>query len=227
MQYGQQQQFGQSQQQSYDRSYVHALPAGWVAGVDDASGQTYYFHEQTGQSQWETPQVADASTAMRATALYAYRASTRDELSLQPGDAIVDVMHAGKDWCTGTLRDHTGFFPASCVDLHAGRAPGDQEIIQYIAERLREPQVRIVSACVDILGSDIALNLLARTEQVQAEGGMVVPDTGMPRTGGGIYFKLLKDATHLPRDAQDAALLRIKREGRKVKSWEKAVGGWS
>jgi hypothetical protein len=28
---------------------------GWVAVVDDASGQTYYFNHQTGESQWETP----------------------------------------------------------------------------------------------------------------------------------------------------------------------------
>ena len=31
------------------------LPPGWVSGVDQASGQTYYYNEQTGQSQWEPP----------------------------------------------------------------------------------------------------------------------------------------------------------------------------
>lgn len=31
------------------------LPAGWVSGIDQASGQPYYFNEQTGQSQWEAP----------------------------------------------------------------------------------------------------------------------------------------------------------------------------
>ena len=56
---------------------------------------------------------------------------------------------------------------------------------------------------------------------------MIIPETGKPRTSGGVYFKLLKDATHLPRQAQEAALHRIKIEGKKVKSWEKAtVPGW-
>lgn len=32
-----------------------ALPYGWVSGVDEQSGQIYYYNEQTGQSQWEPP----------------------------------------------------------------------------------------------------------------------------------------------------------------------------
>ena len=32
------------------------LPPGWSAGVDQASGQTYYYNELTGQSQWDPPQ---------------------------------------------------------------------------------------------------------------------------------------------------------------------------
>ena len=55
---------------------------------------------------------------------------------------------------------------------------------------------------------------------------MMVEETGKPRTSGGIYLKLLKDATHLPRAEQEAALLRIKVEGKKVKPSQKGrVGG--
>jgi len=32
------------------------LPAGWISGIDQSSGATYYFNEQTGVSQWELPQ---------------------------------------------------------------------------------------------------------------------------------------------------------------------------
>ena len=103
----------------------------------------------------------------------------------------------------------------------------DQEVVMYISARLQEPQLRIASAVVQFLGAATAYELLAQTEQVQAAGGMIVPDTGKPRTSGGVFLKLLKDATHLPREAQGAALLRIKAEGKKVKSWEKAsVPGW-
>lgn len=34
------------------------LPAGWVSEIDQQSGQTFYYNEQTGQSQWEPPQGA-------------------------------------------------------------------------------------------------------------------------------------------------------------------------
>ena len=33
---------------------------GWITGVDEASGATYYYNEQTGQSQWEPPQATAA-----------------------------------------------------------------------------------------------------------------------------------------------------------------------
>lgn len=48
-----QQSYGQQGQQ---QAYAQALPAGWVSGVDPASGHTYYYNEQTGQSQWDPPQ---------------------------------------------------------------------------------------------------------------------------------------------------------------------------
>ena len=32
------------------------MTGGWVALVDEGSGETYYFNEQTGASQWERPQ---------------------------------------------------------------------------------------------------------------------------------------------------------------------------
>jgi len=32
------------------------LPPGWTTGIDEQSGQQYYFNEQTGASQWDPPQ---------------------------------------------------------------------------------------------------------------------------------------------------------------------------
>ena len=50
---GQQQQGGYGQQQ---QGGAGGLPFGWVQASDPASGQTYYYNEQTGQSSWECPQ---------------------------------------------------------------------------------------------------------------------------------------------------------------------------
>ena len=51
--YGQQgyEQRGYGEQGYEDQGYAHALPTGWTAGIDEASGATYYYDEQTGQSQ--------------------------------------------------------------------------------------------------------------------------------------------------------------------------------
>lgn len=98
----------------------------------------------------------------------------------------------------------------------------DEETVTYISQQLQEPQSRIPRAVVEFLGSAVALDLLDQTAQVQAAGGMLVPDTGKPRTAGGVYLQLLKTATNLPRDAQDAAIERIRTTGKNVKSWEKA-----
>lgn len=35
-----------------------AQHGGWTTAVDQTSGQTYYYNEQTGESQWEPPQAA-------------------------------------------------------------------------------------------------------------------------------------------------------------------------
>jgi len=37
------------------QGYAQELPPGWSTGVDEASGSTYYFNEQTGESSWEPP----------------------------------------------------------------------------------------------------------------------------------------------------------------------------
>jgi hypothetical protein len=113
------------------------------------------------------------------------------------------------------------------VEWDAGfwRGEPDDKVVTFISERLREPQLRIVRAVVDFLGTATALQLLARTEKCQAQGGMLVPETGKARTSGGIYLKLLKDATNVPREAQEAALLRIKTEGKKVRPAQKGRVG--
>ena len=59
----------------------------------------------------------------------------------------------------------------------------------------------------------MALDLLARTERCASDGGMVVEETGKPRTKGGIFVKLLKEATNLDLEQQARAIERVKRDG--------------
>ena len=189
--------------------------------------QQQQYVQQQQQPYWQQDQH-NGGAMMQAIARYTFEANQQGQLSIYPGDVIENVVPAEQEWWSGSMRGQNGWFPANCVEvMNSNDAPHtmgrDASAEQAIADRLHEPQVRIVSAVVDFLGAQVAYDLLSATEDIQARGGMIVPDTGRPRTSGGIYFKLLKDATHLPRDAQDSALRRIKAEGKRVKSWEKAV----
>lgn len=71
-----------------------------------------------------------------------------------------------------------------------------EELSSFIAERLAEPQVRIMRAVVELLGVHAALTLLRDTEHCVFNGGMIVEETGKPRTPGGIckYPNITPDA---------------------------------
>ena len=95
--------------------------------------------------------------------------------------------------------------------------PDIVKLCAFVAERLEEPHVRIVRAVVETLGPHAALALLDRTERCVHRGGMVVEETGKPRTKGGIFLKLLKDASDMPEEGRAVTLARIKKEGDEAK----------
>ena len=104
-------------------------------------------------------------------------------------------------------------------DAAAWEAEPTEALCTFIAGRLEEPQVRIVRAVIEEASASVGLQLLAATERCMHNGGMLVEETGKPRTKGGIFVKLLRDATPemLSAEAQAAALNRIKREGVEAK----------
>lgn len=65
------------------RKLFAQLSVGWATGVDEASGQTYYYNEQTGQSQWEPPQSATTEWIVAPTD------GTLHEYTLRPGEEQV------------------------------------------------------------------------------------------------------------------------------------------
>ena len=58
---------------------------GWVTGVDEASGQAYYYNQQTGQYQWEPPQAHAQAVAGAAAATAQYAAQHTSAAQLAPG----------------------------------------------------------------------------------------------------------------------------------------------
>ncbi|KOO27770.1 hypothetical protein Ctob_008473 [Chrysochromulina tobinii] len=106
-------------------------------------------------------------------------------------------------------------------DAAALAAEPTDKLSEWIASRLDE-LLRIPRAVVETLGAPAALELLAAVERIQAAGGMLVEETGKPRTSGGIFIKLLKEAKHLPAAEHAATLERLKREGNEAKKAQQA-----
>lgn len=123
----------------------------------------------------------------------------------------------GADECSAMHDDNDDGFVCTWDAAEWALEPDIVKLCAFIAERLEEPNVRIIRAVVEILGPHAALALLHRTERCMYRGGMIVPETGKPRTKGGIYVKLLKEAPDMPAEGRDLTLQRIKKEGDEAK----------
>jgi hypothetical protein len=106
------------------------LPPGWISGVDQQSGQTYYYNEQTGQSQWEPPQGMGGQPDQhpRWTAYYG---------AAQPNPAVWYIFP--RDGASGMLQNDYTVSPGQqqslgCYDLLDRSNPSatlraDQQVI--------------------------------------------------------------------------------------------------
>lgn len=73
------------------KSLVAQVATGWVTGVDQASGATYYFNEHTGESQWEPPAATTTPHQGYGTQLswiLAPSETVLNEYHISPGDVV-------------------------------------------------------------------------------------------------------------------------------------------
>eukprot|EP01138_Halocafeteria_seosinensis_P007739 gb/GECG01007907.1/.p1 GENE.gb/GECG01007907.1/~~gb/GECG01007907.1/.p1 ORF type:complete len:303 (+),score=62.78 gb/GECG01007907.1/:1-909(+) len=68
-----------------------------------------------------------------------------------------------------------------------------RECTLYIASKLEEKNRPAVQKSVEVLGAEVAKELLQETLKIQGQGGMFVENGTRKRTKGGVYFLLLKD----------------------------------
>lgn len=72
------------------------------------------------------------------------------------------------------------------------------EVVNTIASALQEDDEKVVetiSRLVEVLGDELALELLVETQKIENEGGMLTDDEARRRTPGGVFFKLAKNKT--------------------------------
>src|SRR5919199_5469160 len=71
-----------------------------------------------------------------------------------------------------------------------------RELVRNIAQQLRETQpgaIQQIRRTVQRLGGDVALAILQETQQIEAQGGRLLPDGSRRRTPGGVFFTLIKE----------------------------------
>lgn len=67
------------------------------------------------------------------------------------------------------------------------------DIVEQIADRLKEPNTDQVARVVEAIGSETALGLLERTLALEEAGGLA-RRSGQRRTPGGVFFKLVEES---------------------------------
>jgi len=73
--------------------------------------------------------------------------------------------------------------------------------VGYLAQQLGETEkepMRVLRRIVRLLGKDQALAFLQKTQETEAQGGMMLPDGSRRRTPGGVFFYLVRSG--LPKD---------------------------
>ena len=104
-------------------------------------------------------------------------------------------------------------FKSAHFDFGGARAQSAEQVSVFILKQLNETRAAIASAVVDHLGVDVALYLLHKAQSIEANGGMVIEETGKRRTVGGIFIKLLRESVELDREQAQAAWIHIKKDG--------------
>src|SRR5678810_1201687 len=70
-----------------------------------------------------------------------------------------------------------------------------EETVSTIAKALGESDeipLGQISGVVRALGEELCLKLLAETQDIEAKGGMMLPDNSRKRTMGGVFFFLAR-----------------------------------
>lgn len=71
-----------------------------------------------------------------------------------------------------------------------------QALVQHIANELGESYpfpIRCIERIVEYLGAEFAQNVLQETLEIEAQGGMLLPNRRRKRTPGGVYFHLIRN----------------------------------
>ncbi len=96
-----------------------------------------------------------------------------------------------------------------------------REIANKLGER-RNGVIRLIRRIVSQCGEDFAREMYAATAEIEANGGMMLPDNSRRRTQGGIFFKLVR--AKLDNNERNKVFYGIAAVGVPLMSWTDRIG---
>lgn len=161
-------------------SIAAQLAPGWASGTDATTGQTYYYHEQTGVSQWDAP-VAQQD--------YGAQQGHVDQQGYGAQQGFVDQQGYGAHILCHLV-------PTSGVGARG----------EYVVRNGEEQ----VLGRFDMLQQNPYISRMHCLVRVEADGMATVTAIGkvatMVRSPGTAWFKVRKDQTHALTNGQEIAL---------------------
>ncbi|XP_022647753.1 phosphorylated adapter RNA export protein-like [Varroa jacobsoni] len=79
-------------------------------------------------------------------------------------------------------------------------ASSTDEVVQALCKRLDEPKIGLIERVVNIIGSKKSLELLYATENIEANGGLMVNNGTRRRTAGGVFLHLVRSDGQITSD---------------------------
>ncbi|XP_063225930.1 phosphorylated adapter RNA export protein [Bacillus rossius redtenbacheri] len=93
------------------------------------------------------------------------------------------------------------------LDLATDASSTDEEMALDIANKLSEPKDDLILRIVTILGKEKAVEYFKKTQEIEADGGMLIKNNSRRRTPGGVYLFLVKLDTDIPPEKQKEVFL--------------------
>lgn len=90
------------------------------------------------------------------------------------------------------------------------------EVVKAICTRLNEPKIGLIERVVAVLGQQKALDLLYATENVEANGGLMICNGSRRRTPGGVFLHLLRSNPQISSEDVDSIFASERAESREV-----------
>jgi phosphorylated adapter RNA export protein len=62
-----------------------------------------------------------------------------------------------------------------------------------LASKLSEPKTELMIGVIEIVGPEVAIELFAKTQVIESQGGMMIKNGARRRTPGGVFFQILRE----------------------------------